>query len=194
MTKTIIKIDNSKKDCCLRCGMTKEPPYGRCSAHGTRYLRHLWRDSQKVNEEISLELSGATSYFSEQIKKARLKLGESQTQFASRFGVATNSISRYETGTYEAPYEILLWCLMETHQLQDDIPTSIQHANLAIEQLQKVIEEQAQELQAAEERGAERERWKLREILDDCTVADLGTVDYDAFAEKVIAYITQEES
>lgn len=80
-----------------------------------------------------------TKFFAEEIKKCRTSLGENQTQFAKRFRVATNSISRYETGLYQAPYEILLWVLLENRTINDTSPASLDHANLAIKHLQKTI-------------------------------------------------------
>jgi transcriptional regulator with XRE-family HTH domain len=45
------------------------------------------------------------------IKAARLRLGETQTQFAKGFGVAPNTVSRWETGAYEVSLEAINWLL-----------------------------------------------------------------------------------
>lgn len=45
------------------------------------------------------------------IKAARLRLGETQAQFAKRFGVATNTVSRWETGAYDISLEAIDWLL-----------------------------------------------------------------------------------
>ena len=48
----------------------------------------------------------------EMIKQARTRLGETQEKFAKRFAVATNTVSRWETGTYDVSIEAIEW-LME---------------------------------------------------------------------------------
>lgn len=47
----------------------------------------------------------------ELIKQARLSLGENQTQFAKRFNVATNTVSRWETGAYEISLAAVEWLI-----------------------------------------------------------------------------------
>lgn len=47
----------------------------------------------------------------EMIKTARLRLGESQEKFAKRFAVATNTVSRWETGSYDVSLEAVEWLL-----------------------------------------------------------------------------------
>lgn len=50
----------------------------------------------------------------EMVKTARIKLGETQEKFAHRFAVATNTVSRWETGTYDVPIEVVEWLLYYT--------------------------------------------------------------------------------
>ena len=45
------------------------------------------------------------------IKQTRKMLGENQTKFGARFGLPHHSISYYESGTYEAPYRVILFCV-----------------------------------------------------------------------------------
>lgn len=45
------------------------------------------------------------------IRDARTRLGESQEVFARRFGVATNTVSRWETGTYDVSLAAVEWLL-----------------------------------------------------------------------------------
>lgn len=45
--------------------------------------------------------------FPAMIKSTRLALGESQQKFAERFGTQANTVSRWESGQYQAPYEAL---------------------------------------------------------------------------------------
>jgi transcriptional regulator with XRE-family HTH domain len=47
----------------------------------------------------------------ELIRTARLRLGESQVQFAKRFAVAPNTVSRWENGTYEVSLAAVEWLL-----------------------------------------------------------------------------------
>lgn len=48
-----------------------------------------------------------------EIKAARKRLGESQNKFAERFKVAVNTVSRWETGTYDPSPEVMWWLLHE---------------------------------------------------------------------------------
>lgn len=96
--------------------------------------------------------SDARLFFAEQVKKARQKLGETQTEFANRFGVATNTISRYETGLYQPSDEVILACLMINDELKDDTPATLQHANEAIKHLTQVIDELTNKLATELER------------------------------------------
>jgi DNA-binding transcriptional regulator YiaG len=41
------------------------------------------------------------------IRAIRLHLQESQAEFAARFNSHANTVSRWESGTYQAPYEVL---------------------------------------------------------------------------------------
>jgi transcriptional regulator with XRE-family HTH domain len=45
------------------------------------------------------------------IKDARQALGETQEQFAKRFAVATNTVSRWETGAYEVSLDAVEWLM-----------------------------------------------------------------------------------
>jgi transcriptional regulator with XRE-family HTH domain len=45
------------------------------------------------------------------IKDARLNLGETQERFAKRFAVTTNTVSRWETGTYQISLDAVEWLL-----------------------------------------------------------------------------------
>lgn len=45
------------------------------------------------------------------VKDARLNLGETQERFAKRFAVATNTVSRWETGAYEISLDAVEWLL-----------------------------------------------------------------------------------
>lgn len=45
------------------------------------------------------------------IKTARNRLGETQEQFAKRFAVAPNTVSRWESGTYEVSLAAVEWLL-----------------------------------------------------------------------------------
>jgi len=44
------------------------------------------------------------------IKMKRKSLGETQGQFAKRFNTHANTVSRWETGEYEAPYNVIEFC------------------------------------------------------------------------------------
>ena len=57
------------------------------------------------------------------LRQVRKRLGESQVQFASRFGVATNTVSRWETGAYDIPAEVVWW-LCQQEQI---VPTVCQN-------------------------------------------------------------------
>lgn len=50
--------------------------------------------------------------FPQLIKATRKSLGETQEQFAKRFDTHANTISRYETGEYDAPYKVLEFVLL----------------------------------------------------------------------------------
>lgn len=52
--------------------------------------------------------------FPQLIKSARKTLGETQEQFAARFSTQANTVSRWETGSYQAPYEVLEFALKQT--------------------------------------------------------------------------------
>lgn len=52
-----------------------------------------------------------TTNWSALLKTTRLKLGESQEQFAHRFMVTTNTVSRWETGTYALSLEAIEWVM-----------------------------------------------------------------------------------
>ncbi len=43
----------------------------------------------------------------ERIKKKRLQLKETQTQFAKRFQTYQVTVHRWETGKYEAPFQVI---------------------------------------------------------------------------------------
>ena len=43
----------------------------------------------------------------EQIKNVRNSLGETQAQFAKRFNTQANTVSRWESGQYQASYECI---------------------------------------------------------------------------------------
>ncbi|MFI2837579.1 helix-turn-helix domain-containing protein [Mycolicibacterium sp. PDY-3] len=45
------------------------------------------------------------------IKQTRERLGETQEQFAKRFAVTTNTVSRWETGTYQVSLDAVDWLL-----------------------------------------------------------------------------------
>lgn len=49
--------------------------------------------------------------FPKLIKETRKMLGENQTIFGARFGLPHHSISYYESGTYEAPYSVIQFCI-----------------------------------------------------------------------------------
>lgn len=46
----------------------------------------------------------------ELIKQRRLELKESQGEFAKRFNTQGNTVSRWESGVYQAPYEVIEYC------------------------------------------------------------------------------------
>lgn len=48
------------------------------------------------------------------IKNARTRLGETQEKFAKRFAVAPNTVSRWETGTYDVSIDVIEWLLEYT--------------------------------------------------------------------------------
>ena len=45
--------------------------------------------------------------FPKLIKSTRTALGETQEEFARRFNTQANTVSRWESGQYQAPYEAL---------------------------------------------------------------------------------------
>lgn len=45
--------------------------------------------------------------FPDLIKTTRKALGENQAEFAKRFNTQANTVSRWESGQYQAPYEAL---------------------------------------------------------------------------------------
>jgi transcriptional regulator with XRE-family HTH domain len=47
------------------------------------------------------------------IREAREFHGESQAEFAKRFKVSTNTVSRWETGTYKPSLVVIDWILDE---------------------------------------------------------------------------------
>lgn len=47
------------------------------------------------------------------IKQARTQLGESQAQFALRFGVSHVAVSNWENGRDEAPYAVTWWLVTQ---------------------------------------------------------------------------------
>lgn len=47
------------------------------------------------------------------LRLARRRLNESQEVFAKRFGVSTNTVSRWETGTYRVSPEVMWWLTHE---------------------------------------------------------------------------------
>lgn len=153
--------------------------------------------NKQIQEEIKeQELEDATKWFAEEIKKCRLKLGESQTVFAKRFGVATNTISRYETGHYQASYEIILWVLIENNTIKDTSPASLDHANLAIDHLQKVIEE----LNKEKAQAIKTERNRIVEIVEKLKGKKTGwstyedeTDFYDSVLDDVIKALENNE-
>jgi len=49
------------------------------------------------------------------IKLKRLALGESQAEFAIRFNSHANTVSRWESGQYQAPYEVIEFVLTVPH-------------------------------------------------------------------------------
>lgn len=48
------------------------------------------------------------------IRAARERLHETQAKFAKRFKTHANTVSRWESGEYEAPYRVLRFVLKET--------------------------------------------------------------------------------
>lgn len=68
------------------------------------------------------------------IKTARERLGETQEEFAARFAVSPNTVSRWESGTYKVSLEAVDWIFK--HYLNQQIltcPTC--HGKGLIEQL-----------------------------------------------------------
>lgn len=51
--------------------------------------------------------------FPDLIKSTREGLGETQVEFAKRFNSHANTVSRWESGQYQAPYEVLEFVLGE---------------------------------------------------------------------------------
>ena len=51
--------------------------------------------------------------FPELIKSTREGLGETQAEFAERFGSHANTVSRWESGQYQAPYAVISFVLGE---------------------------------------------------------------------------------
>jgi transcriptional regulator with XRE-family HTH domain len=51
------------------------------------------------------------------VKTARLSLNETQEKFAARFGVSTNTVSRWETGIYSVPLDVVDWLLRDTKDI-----------------------------------------------------------------------------
>lgn len=49
--------------------------------------------------------------FPAMIKAVRNSLGESQVEFAKRFNTGGNTVSRWESGQYYAPYNVLSFVL-----------------------------------------------------------------------------------
>lgn len=49
--------------------------------------------------------------FPKLIKSCRHSLSESQADFAKRFNTQANTVSRWESGQYQAPYEVLSFVL-----------------------------------------------------------------------------------
>lgn len=52
--------------------------------------------------------------FPEIIKSARESLNETQAEFAKRFDTHANTVSRWESGQYQAPYEVLDFVLSDS--------------------------------------------------------------------------------
>lgn len=59
--------------------------------------------------------------FPEIIKAARESLGETQLEFAKRFNTHANTVSRWESGQYQAPYEVLDFVLGDSLKPQSDL-------------------------------------------------------------------------
>lgn len=45
------------------------------------------------------------------VKAARLRLGLTQAEFAKHFNTTPNTVSRWETGAYAVPLEVVDWLL-----------------------------------------------------------------------------------
>ena len=49
--------------------------------------------------------------FPQMIRNVRESLNETQDEFAKRFGSHANTVSRWESGQYQAPYEVIAFVL-----------------------------------------------------------------------------------
>lgn len=54
--------------------------------------------------------------FPDLIKAVRLRLGETQDEFAKRFDTQGNTVSRWESGQYQAPYSVLWFVLRRRYK------------------------------------------------------------------------------
>lgn len=50
------------------------------------------------------------------IKSVRKALGETQAEFARRFASHANTVSRWESGKYQAPYEVISFVLRTEYE------------------------------------------------------------------------------
>lgn len=65
--------------------------------------------------------SGVFKDFPERLRMTRESMGETQRRFAKRFGVAHNTISRWENGKRQMPYDAIWMILMELNMLTNTL-------------------------------------------------------------------------
>ena len=69
--------------------------------------------------------SGSFKDFPERLRMARKQMGETQRSFAKRFGVKGNTISRWENGNRQMPYDLIWLVLMELDMLKDTVDKTV---------------------------------------------------------------------